>query len=151
MSEFKLIKEIIALSVSDNWDSARLEWKLIEILEADEPETCICGHFPIIELCELLNIKNKKTVIVGNHCVKKFLGISSDKIFASVKKIRTDISKAANIETIVFLYDKGLLTDWEKMFYENTLRKRNLSEAQLQKRIQVNRKILGLVKKHGIK
>lgn len=57
MSEYKLTQEIIALSVSSNWDVAKLEWKLYEIYEADEPETCLCGHFPIIEICVLSNAK----------------------------------------------------------------------------------------------
>jgi eukaryotic-like serine/threonine-protein kinase len=49
---------IIERSVAKNWDAARLEWRLNHIFEVDDPETCLCGHFPIIEICVLANRKN---------------------------------------------------------------------------------------------
>jgi hypothetical protein len=53
VSQSQLITEILARSVAQTWDEARREWSLYEIYEAYEPETCLCGHFPIIELCVL--------------------------------------------------------------------------------------------------
>ncbi len=50
-SQFQLATEIIKRSVARTWDEAKTEWSLYEIYETDEPETCLCGHFPIIELC----------------------------------------------------------------------------------------------------
>ncbi|MEV9638335.1 hypothetical protein ABZO35_28195, partial [Burkholderia pseudomallei] len=55
MSEFKLTAEIIARSKAKTWDLAKTEWSLAEVYEAEEPETCLCGHFPIIEICTLKN------------------------------------------------------------------------------------------------
>ena len=52
--------------------------ELEDIYSEDEPETCFCGHFPINELCFL------------NVCVKKFLGLPSDKIFDAVNRITKD-------------------------------------------------------------
>ena len=49
MSEYKLTEEILKRSQSNVWDMAKLEWKLNEIYEAEEPETCLCGHFSIGE------------------------------------------------------------------------------------------------------
>lgn len=69
------------MSQSDIWDAARLEWNLHEVYEANEPETCLCGHYPIIEICVLKNIINSNFTNVGNCCVKKFIGLPSDKIF----------------------------------------------------------------------
>lgn len=74
MSEFRLIQEILARSKSNNWDEAKTEWKLIEIIEAEEPETCLCGHYPIIELCELRNTLNGKGAVVGNHLLRNSWG-----------------------------------------------------------------------------
>lgn len=76
MSEYKLTQEIIALSQAKTWDVAKLEWILHEIYEAEEPETCLCGHFPIIEICTLQNKLNSNFVTVGNCCVKKSGGIT---------------------------------------------------------------------------
>ena len=57
MGESKLIQEIIKLSVADIWEIAKCEWELIEIYFSDEPETCLCGHYPIIELCEIRKLQ----------------------------------------------------------------------------------------------
>jgi hypothetical protein len=150
MSEYTLIDEIISRSQSKKWDNPKAEWKLAEVIESEVPETCLCGHYPIIELCELVNTKNGNSVIVGNHCVKKFMNISSDKVFLAIKRVRANIEKSANLDTIAFLHEKGIVTDWERAFYENTWRKRSLTPLQLDKRIQINEKILLLVKKRGI-
>lgn len=60
MSKYKLTKEITKLSVSNVWDAAKLEWSLAQIYEADEPERCLCGQSPIIEICILQNKHNHK-------------------------------------------------------------------------------------------
>jgi hypothetical protein len=90
MGEYKLTQEIVARSVATTWDEAKLEWKLEEVYEADEPETCLCGHAPIVERCILRNQSNLNTALVGNCCVKKFIGLPSDKIFQAFKRVRKD-------------------------------------------------------------
>lgn len=133
---------ILARSDSKIWEAAKLEWRLHQISEADEPETCLCTHFPIIEICTLRNTKNGKFADVGNVCVKKFMGIRSDKIFSCIKRIRKDMDKAPNAETIELLHEQRLLSTWERSFSHDTIRKRNLSAGQLLKRHEINRKIL---------
>jgi hypothetical protein len=138
MSQFQLTTEIIKRSVSNTWDEAKLEWALHEIYEADEAETCLCGHFPIIELCILNNKRNGQIATVGNCCVKKFIGLPSDKIFQAVKRVRKDPSKSLNGEAIGHAFQKGWLTKWEKDFYFNIMRKRNLTDRQAAKKAQIN-------------
>lgn len=140
MPEYKLIEEIISRSVADYWDAAKLEWSLFEVYEAEEPETCLCGHFPIMELCILQNHHNHGFATVGNCCVKKFLGLESDKIFQAVKRVRKDNERALNAEAIQYGFSKGWINEWEKDFYLSTMRKRNLSQKQKTKRIQINEK-----------
>ncbi|SIO96628.1 hypothetical protein [Vibrio spartinae] len=142
MSGFKLTKEIIGLSVSSIWDVAKLEWSLAQIYEADEPERCLCGHFPIIEICVLQNKQNKNQAIVGNCCVKKFIGLPSDKIFQAVKRVRKDNEKSLNVEAIDHAYRSGWINEWEYNFSIDTMRKRNLSVKQLGTRKIVNEKML---------
>lgn len=139
----QLSTAIIALSENDTWEAARLEWRLLQIYEADEPDICLCGHTPIIEICVLKNIKNETQTEVGNVCVKRFMGIRSDKIFACVKKIRIDLDKAPNADTIELMFEQRLITAWERQFSFDTIRKRALSANQLTKRREINRKILG--------
>lgn len=142
MSEYKLTKEIIQRSQSDIWDIAKLEWRLSEIYEADEPETCLCGHFPIIEICILKNKLNHQSAVVGNCCVKKFIGLPSDKIFQAVKRVRKDNEKSLNAEAILHAYEKGWINAWEYNFSIDTMRKRKLSGKQLITRTKINEKML---------
>ena len=58
MSEYQLTTRLIDLSVEDVWDEAKLEWALESVWREDEPDTCLCGHYPIIEICLLRNRKN---------------------------------------------------------------------------------------------
>lgn len=147
MSEYNLTREILALSHSNNWDMAKLEWTLAEVYESDEPETCLCGHFPIIEICILTNRINHNTASVGNCCVKKFIGLPSDRIFQAVKKVRKSNESSLNAEAIQHAFDKGWISEWEHTFYFDTMRKRKLSEKQLQIRIRINEKVLSKMRK----
>jgi hypothetical protein len=141
VTEFKLTNEIIELSSSCIWDAAKLEWELDEIYEADESGRCLCGHFPIIETCILKNKVNGNSAIVGNCCVKKFIGLPSGKIFQAIKRVRKDNEKSLNAEAIEHAFNKRWINDWEMGFYLDVMRKRKLTTSQLQKKIQINEKL----------
>jgi hypothetical protein len=146
MTKFEILKrEIMNLSVSNVWEEAKAEWNLENIEISDEPRTCLCTHFPILELCYISNEAHSH-VLVGNCCIKQFLGLPSDKIFASLKRITKDPAKGLNEETIAFALSKRWITKWEEEFCRNTSRKRNLSEKQLNVRKRVNAQILYYVK-----
>ena len=149
---FKQLREgILALSEASNWDVARKEWALHYVYEADEPETCLCGHFPIIEICEISNRVTKKKVEVGNRCVRRFLGFRSDLIFTAIKRIRKDITKSLNEDAIAFFKERGLLTKWEYGFLQDTMKKRNLSGKQFASRKTINEKVLVAIKRRGFR
>jgi hypothetical protein len=147
MPEYQLTSQILQLSVARTWDEAKLEWVLLEVYEAEKPETCLCGHFPIIELCVLLNRRNRHQATVGNCCVKKFIGLPSDKIFQAVKRVRKDESKSLNAEATQHAFDRNWISEWEKDFYFNILRKRNLSPKQAAKKAEINERILQRMKR----
>lgn len=142
MSEFKLTTEIVALSSASVWDAAKLEWVLHEVFESDEPDTCLCGHYPIIENCVLRNKVNGSLATVGNCCVKKFIGLPSDLIFQAVKRIRADATKSLNGEAINYARERGWVTTWESDFYFDIMRKRRLTAKQSSKKRQINEKFL---------
>jgi len=147
MSEYKLAVEIIARSVANAWDDAKHEWELHEIFEVLEPETCLCGHFPIIELCVLRNKKHGGFATVGNVCVNNFLGLASDKIFTSIKRVRKNAEKSLNAETISFAFDKGWISQWDRGFYLDIRRKRNLTANQSRHKTRINLRVLSMVKR----
>jgi hypothetical protein len=61
MSESRLAQEIIGLSNANIWEKAKLEWILDNVEYKEESETCLCGHFPINEICVLVNKQNGNT------------------------------------------------------------------------------------------
>ena len=142
MSEFKLTTEILALSSTSKWETAKLEWDLHEVFESEEPETCLCGHYPIIENCVLRNKFNAHLATVGNCCVKKFIGLPSDLIFQAVKRIRACITKSLNGEAVSYAYERGWINEWEFSFYADIMRKRVLSPKQTATKEKINRKFL---------
>lgn len=145
-----LSREILSRSQAADWETARKEWVLIEIYESDEAETCLCEHWPIREICVIRNRLNGQSTEVGNVCVKRFLGIRSDLIFAGIKRIRRDISKSLNADSIVFFYERGIITDWEYGFLQDTKLKRVLSVRQAETRENINRKVLAAISRRGI-
>ena len=143
---FALGRKIVALSEADDWDRARLEWRIEDIYIQSEPESCLCGHFPINEICVLQNRKNHNTAIVGNVCVKKFMEPSSDRMFAAIKRVTADETKALNVQVIEHAFPKCWINAWERGFYLDTWRKRELSDRQMIKRREINRKVLAQVR-----
>lgn len=142
MPQYQLSERLIALSEANTWDEAKLEWGLEHVWREDEPDTCLCGHSPIIEICLLRNTQNNNSAIVGNCCVKKFETLPSDLIFQAVSRIQEDIDRAINPETIHHAHSKGWMNDWERNFYMDTWRKRKLTGAQRNTRIKINQKVL---------
>lgn len=154
-NKFKLIKEIIELSESKIWLMAKEEWSLnyiekIDLSDGEEPETCLCGHFPIIELCHIRNKINNREAVVGNVCVTKFMGINSDSLFTSIRRISSDNSKSISDELAIYAKDHGMLTDWEYKFCLDTKGKRKLSQKQMLKRVQINERLINSIKRKGV-
>lgn len=150
---FKRLRDaILPLSRADDWVAAKKEWELVNISQAepDEPETCLCGHHPILELCEIRNRLTRHTAIVGNQCVRRFLGLESEALFRGIRRIRQDITKSMGADLAVWLFERRLITQWEYEFQSNTTRKRNLSDKQLHHRQQINRKALRAIKRRGV-
>jgi hypothetical protein len=149
---FTLLRErILGLSKASDWEVARKEWSLVDVHEVGEPETCLCGHFPIVEICEIANRVTGNRTEVGNCCVRRFLGFRSDLIFTAIKRIRKDISKSLNADAVAFFKQRGAPTEWEYGFLQNTLKKRSLSLAQLATRKNINEKILAAIGRRGFR
>lgn len=146
----QLKSEILALSKAEDWEVAKKEWKLAAVSEADTPETCLCGHYPIIELCSINNSLTGNSVDVGNVCVKRFLGLRSDLIFQSIKRIKKDLDKSLGADATAFFHERGVINNWEYQFQQNTMRKRVLSEAQATTRRSINKKVLNTIKRGGL-
>jgi hypothetical protein len=150
-SNFEHLKAaILELSQSTEWDTARLEWRLVSVHQSDDPQTCPCTHYPILEICTLDNRLTGHSLEVGNVCVKRFIGIQTQQIFDGLRRVGKFNNLSLNAACIVFFRERGVLTDWEYEFLSDTFRRRTLTGKQLAQRQQINRRILALVRRRGI-
>ena len=139
-----LCREIIARSQSKVWDVARTEWVVVGIENVDEPETCLCGHYPITEILILMNKYSKNTVRVGNVCVNKF--ITRNNNFNGYKRILKDQTKSVNYELLKIAHTNKWISDWDFGFYSDIIAKRNLSVRQSDNKQRINRVIINKIK-----
>ena len=140
---YKLTQEIIKLSLSKDWHRAKLEWQFTYAYQSNSLETCLCGHYPIKNICVITNTKNGAATEVGNCCINKFLGIDeANKIFTSINRIKEDSSKSMSIEVLEYLSQKKVITDFEFEFYSDIIKKRKLSEKQAALKSKINEKLL---------
>jgi hypothetical protein len=146
-----LVEAICAASNSKLWDEARLEWRLA-LVYIEYDGTCVCGQHPIHERCEIRNIRNGHTMEVGNICVHQFLGIETKAIFDGIRRVVRDHRSSFGFVAMAHFLRCGWMSDWECEFYRDTLRrqKRSLTAKQIEKRTQINEKMLRLVHSRGL-
>ena len=146
-----LIEELLKLSEAPEWEQAQFEWELKFIAWAsiEDDESCICGHHPIVELCNIRNNKTEQETIVGNCCVNKVTDLPSKAIFKSLKKVKKNLSKPLDDEVIELAFDNGWINTWEYNFFADTNYLIWPTSKQLAMRRKLNEKILNKVKPKG--
>ena len=142
MSFDNLQAGILSLSNGSDWAEAVAEWEFIGIHFNDNLQTCLCGHYPIREVCRLANRETENEVEVGNCCVNRFTGLKSNKLFDALKRVSADIHASFNIDSIRLAKRAGFIFKWERNFYSDIWRKRKLSPKQLAIKERINRKML---------
>jgi hypothetical protein len=138
----KLKQEILAHSVSEDWDSARHEWEVGKTYADFNGATCTCGKPHIVEVNQLVNKFYGTILEVGSTCVKKFNGINISVVHANLNKLRKNINARVNERTMAFLLKQGVVNHVEYKFYVNVWRKRKLSYKQEEWIRIINRKAL---------
>lgn len=129
------------LSLATEWPDVIKEWQL-EFLEWGEDTTsCLCG-VTIMERCHMRNLVTRKRCVIGNVCVRRFLGIDMRGVFRGLASIRKDVLAAAGTDLLVYAHAQHIIDDWQYQFAVNTLRKRKLSARQHVQREAINQIIL---------
>ena len=138
----RLEEHIVALSVSDDFNAARVEWSLVHVEYHEDWDKCPCGK-DIKELCYIRNDKNGQQTYVGNVCIKSFMGISTGNLFDGLRRIMDNPEANANEDLIRYAKQMGFLyDDKEYRFLLQTKNKRKLSAKQLAWKRKINRRIL---------
>ncbi len=144
--KFPLMSGVVAKSESKDWDEARKEWQLVDVYESEESESCLCGHFPIKEICVLRNEKNNNEIDVGNCCVKKIWNFGNDGIFKNIKEVKSNLTKSFNLNSLKLVLQKHIISQKDYNFYTDIWRKRLLSEKQEKWKVDINKRILSKMK-----
>ncbi|RIV39305.1 hypothetical protein [Burkholderia pseudomallei] len=133
---------IVPLSVSQRFDIARTEWSLVAVEISEEFDRCPCGQ-EIKEHCYIRNRLNGNETYVGNVCINRFIQIDTGNLFDGLKRIAKDLTANANNDLIEHAYRMGYLYgEKEYTFLKQTMRKRNLSDAQIAWKTKINRRIV---------
>lgn len=117
--KWHLVQGILRQSEAVTWPEARLEWSHAYSWDSEEPMTCLCGKYPIKEICVLYNRVNAHSVEVGNVCVKKFWG-PSEAICESFRQIRTGRGQSLIREAIEYCYERGWISAQLRDYYFRT-------------------------------
>lgn len=151
MSKFdKLSDRILELSIADTWDEAKLEWEFEKAELTEEPDKCLCTHYPIKELCYIRNGRNNERAMVGNCCVRHFFGITEPTtIFQALKRVEADPTRSLGKVALRYAAHQRIFNPWEIGFYSNTVSKRKLSYKQQIKREALNNKFVNKLRQPG--
>lgn len=147
MAHETLVAALLPLSHESTWEAAKKEWSLEAVFLQVQPQQCLCGHSPIYEVCVLRNQLTGNSAEVGNVCVKKFLGLPSDKIFKALRRAIGDEEQALGLAAIEFAHERHWIDDWDLKFYRDTGRKKLLSEKQLAHRVRINRRTIQRIRR----
>ena len=147
MSNFdNLVKEILFLSENKNFfNSSKKEWYVYNLVESNEPESCLCGKFPIKNLCYIKNNLNNNIALVGNCCVKHF-DLNYDWFFNGVKRLKANLRPTGQF--IIYLHDKKIINEWEYIFLTDRENSKKKSIKQDLKEKQIINKILKQLEKN---
>jgi len=138
----RLKAHILPLSVSHSFDVARGEWSLVAVEISEEFDQCPCGQ-DIKEHCYIRNRLNGNETYVGNVCINRFIQIDTGNLFEGLKRIAKDLTANANSDLVEHAFRMGYLySEKEYNFLKQTTRKRNLSPAQSEWKVKINRRIV---------
>lgn len=134
---------ILQLSVSEEWLEAKPEWELHAVYHDASLRSCECGHEPINQICIIKNRENGKQAEVGNVCVHNFMQLASRRIFAVLKRVRTNLTKSLNPRSLELFVGRGAISKSEMDDYLLYWRKRsNMTDEQRRQKLDINERVL---------
>lgn len=143
-SDFK--ERLLAHSESACWEKAKEEWVFENVFYTEERVSCLCTDYPLQNVCVISNNLNKNTRYICSSCANEFLDIDiADKVFASVAKLKGDLSKSVSRDVFEFMCLNINLSMPEIEFYLSAMRKHKLSERQMNYRKIINKKLIDCI------
>lgn len=133
---------------SADWTLCKNEWGVHDIYKVGEEQTCLCGHHPIFQICQLQNEVTRDFADVGNVCVQKFIGLRSKRLFAALDRIAKDLRRSLNKEAIELYTHLRIIGAGEAEEYLSFYRRRkNVTDEQYEFKEAINSRILAYAQK----
>lgn len=143
MENFKdsLKNEIVKNSINKDFEQCIYEWELYKLRYVNiKGFDCICNHRNIKRLCFIKNKYNKKILLLGSDCIKRFFNhIEVEFYFNGIERLRK--LKIPNPKFIDYCKNKFLINEWEYIFFTNLFGKRKFTAKQLKFRYELTAKL----------
>lgn len=138
----RLQNEIIALSVSKDWESAKKEWEVKWYFYDKGYRGCLCGPRGIHNICVIRNKLNFNEREICNSCVRLYLGLDAGvELEKCVRKIKANIEYNMSHSALMYLERNTVIDECERLNYEMVIGVRG-NEEILSYRKKINRKML---------
>lgn len=138
----RLQNEIIALSVSKDWESAKKEWEVKWYFYDKGYRGCLCGPRGIHNICVIWNKRNSNELEICNSCVRLYFGLDAGvELEKCVRKIKANIECNMSHSALVYLEKNIIISECERLDYEMLIGVRG-NEEILSYRKKINRKML---------
>ena len=108
----------------------------------EEPESCLCFHYPIRECCVIRNKYNYKEEVVGNCCIRMFETEDSARFFQSLKRVRKDPSRSLSSAVMEYAWEQDVIDEWKFDFYIDIRYEHEISRRQMELKSRINPKVL---------
>ena len=112
--------ELIAQSLAEDWEAAKLEWTLEGAVLEPHWSSCLCGH-GIKQKCYMRNTKTGAVNFVGSSCVKQFMRHldAPSAMFQSIRRVRQAPERRLHRRLLSLAVDSGLITEEERTAYRS--------------------------------
>lgn len=139
----KFVAAILKLSDAEEWLEAKPEWELHAVYNDPSERSCECGHQPINQICIIKNRDNGNEAEVGNVCIHNFMQLASRRIFAVLRRVRTELTKSLNPASLDLFVRRGAITQAEADDYKEYWRRRtNMTDEQRAQKHEINQRVL---------
>jgi hypothetical protein len=148
----KFTAAILRLSQSDIWLEAKPEWELHAVYMDPSHRSCECGHQPIHQICVIKNRENGHEAEVGNVCVHNFMQLASRRIFAVLRRVKSDPTKSLNPDALDLFVRRGVISRSEESDYLEYWRKRkHMKDLQRRQKSEINQRVLDYVEQETVR
>ena len=111
--------ELIAQSLAEDWEAAKLEWTLEGAVLEPNWSNCLCGH-GIKQKCYLRNSRTGAVNFVGSSCVKQFMRHldAPSAMFQSIRRVRQAPERRLHRRLLRLAVESGVITEEERAAYQ---------------------------------